>query len=228
MSISRSIAIDSNPMEFERHETQYQCLIPDFLQDYPDAKEEIDPGFPDPYGDPLETTILVDSDHAHDRKTRRSLTGLIAFVGSTPVLWLSKRQSTVASSTYSAKFSALRTATEEAMNLRYCLRCLGVNIPHDGSCSTKLFGDNLSVILSASNPGHDLSKKHVAISFHVVREAIAAGIVQPYWLKGEYNLSDIMTKQIPSGPFGRHTSYIYWKPDWHLRTQNGLDQHYIE
>ena len=114
------------------------------------------------------------------------------------------------------------------MNLQYFLRCLGVNIPHDGSCSTKLFGDNLSVILSASNPGHDLSKKHVAISFHVVREAIAAGIVQPYWLKGEYNLSDIMTKQIPSGPFGRHTSYIYWKPDWHLRTQNGLDQHYIE
>ena len=227
-STSRSIAIDSKPMEYERHETNYTKLIPDFLQDYPDAIEETDPGFPTPYGQVLETTILVDSDHAHDRKSRRSLTGLILFVGSTPVLWLSKRQSTVASSTYSAEFSALRTATEEAMNIRYCLRCLGVNIPADGSCPTKVFGDNLSVILSASNPSHDLSKKHVAISFHVVREAIAAGIIEPYWLKGEYNISDIMTKQIPSGPFNRHTSYIYWKPDWHLRQQNGLNQDYYE
>ena len=42
-SISRNIAIDSNPMEYERHETQYEFFIPDFLQDYPDAKEEIDP-----------------------------------------------------------------------------------------------------------------------------------------------------------------------------------------
>ena len=104
-------------MEYERHETQYKFLIPDFLQDYPDAKEEIDPGFIPPYGQILETTIIVDSDHAHDHKTRRSLTGLIVFVGSTPVYWISKRQSTVASSTYAAEFSALRTATEGAINI---------------------------------------------------------------------------------------------------------------
>jgi hypothetical protein len=215
-------------MEYERHETQYEFLIPDFLQDYPDAKEEIYPGFIPPYGQILETTILVDSDHAHDQKTRRSLTGLIVFVGSTPVYWISKRQSTVASSTYAAEFSALRTVTEEAINIRYYLRCLGVNIPADGTCPTKLFGDNLSVIQSASNPGHDLSKKHVAISFHVVRKAIAAGIIEPYWLKGAYNMSDIMTKQIPGGPFSRHLNYIYWKPDWHLRTNNGLNQDFDE
>ena len=78
-------------MEFERSETKFNLLIPDFLQDYPDATEEIDPGFPRPYGPILETTILVDSDHAHDQRTRRSLTGLIIFVGSTPVMCPSKR-----------------------------------------------------------------------------------------------------------------------------------------
>ena len=62
----------------------------------------------------------------------------------------------------------------------------------------------------------------------LVCEAIAAGIVQPYWLKGEYNLSDIMTKQIPSGPFSRHMKYIYWQPNWHLRQHNGLDKDFIE
>ena len=104
-------------MEYERHEPQYESLIPDFLQDYPDAKEEVDPNFPAPYWHPLETTILVDSDHAHDKRTRRSLTGLIVFVGSTPVYWISKKQSTIASSTYTAEFSTLHTATEEAVNI---------------------------------------------------------------------------------------------------------------
>ena len=213
-------------MHFEMQEPIFLALRPDFLKEYPDAKEEVDPNFPAPYGHPLETTILVDSDHAHDKKTRRSLTGLIVFVGSTPVTWMSKRQPTIASSTYAVKFSALRTATEEAINVRYCLRCLGVNIPTDGSCPTKVFGDNLSVIQSSANPGHDLSKKHVAISFHVVREAIAAGIIESYWLRGEYNISNIMTKQIPHVVFACHLQYIYWRPTWHLRDKNCLGQEF--
>jgi len=90
------------------------------------------------------------------------------------------------------------------------LRCLGCNVPSDGSCPTKIFGDNLSVIQNAQNPAADLWKKDVAISFHVVREAIAAGVVEPYWLKGQWNLSDIMTKQIPRSEFREHCKYLYW------------------
>ena len=80
------------------------------------------------------------------------------------------------------------------------------------------------MILSASNPGHDLSKKHVTISFHVVSEAIAAGIVEPYWLKGENNMSNIMTKQILRDEYLRHLKFLYWNPNWHLRTHNCLGQ----
>ena len=54
-------------------------------------------------------------------------------------------------------------------------------MPNNGSNPVKIFGDNFCVIQSASNPKTDLSKKHIALSFHFVREAIAAGIVLPYW-----------------------------------------------
>ena len=77
-SSSKQIAIDSNPMEFERLEPNFGLLIPDFFEDYPEATEEIGPGFSAPYGPILETTILVDSDHAHDNKTRRPLIGLMS------------------------------------------------------------------------------------------------------------------------------------------------------
>ena len=85
----------------------------------------------------------------------------------------------------------------------------------------------MSVIQSATNPAHDLSKKHVAISFHVVHEAIAAGIIEPYWFKSEHNISDIMTKQLSFPSFSWHLKYLYWQPDWHLKNQNCLDQKFV-
>ena len=223
-TVNKQIAIDSRPMDFTRIHPEFEKLRPDFLQDYPHAIEELDKSFPPSFGPVMQTTILVDSDHAHDKVTLRSLTGLLAYVGSTPTNWFAKRQGCIASSTYAAEFSALRTATEEAISLRYMLRCLGCNIPTNGKCPTKIFGDNLSVILNAQNPSADLSKKHVAISYHVVREAIAAGIIECYWLPGEFNLSDIMTKQIPCTPFRTHCDFIYWRPDFHIQNKNNLSE----
>ena len=130
----------------------------------------------------------------------------------------------MASSTYAAEFSALRTATEEAMSLRYMLRCLGCNIPSDKSCPTNIFNDNFSVVQNSQNPAADLSKKHVAISYHVVREAVATCIIEPYWISGGFNISYILTKQIPKSEFMGHCDHIFWQPDFHLLDHNRLDQ----
>jgi hypothetical protein len=60
-----------------------------------------------------------------------------------------------------------------------------------------------------------------------VREAVAAGIIEPYWLKGKYNTPDIMTKQIPVTAFKIHCDYICWRPDFHLHSENRLDDSYM-
>ena len=75
-------------------------------------------------------------------------------------------------------------------------------------------GDNLGVIQNAANVDADLKKKHVAISFHSVREAIAAGIAVPFWLKGKLNTSDIMTKQIGGSEFRDHVETLFWIPSF--------------
>ena len=106
-TMHKQIAIDLLTMESNRSETNFKKLIPDFKQDYPDTKEEMDPGFASSFGPVLQTTILVDTDHAHDQLTRRSLTGMIGYVGSTPVTWGSKRQGSI--------FFVLCTAIEFTM-----------------------------------------------------------------------------------------------------------------
>ena len=121
------------------------------LQYYPWAKKHLDPNFPVEFGKPLQTTILCDSNHAHDMKTRRLVTGILAFVGCSLVLWRSLRQLSVACSTYAAEIMDLCTATEEAISLRYMLWCLRIMIPNNSSQPTYLFGDNLGVIQNATN-----------------------------------------------------------------------------
>ena len=193
---NRRMVVDSRPIIWETPK-ENPTFHADFLEDYPDAKEELDPNLPTPYGRELETTIFFDADHAHDQQTRRSITGLIVLVGRTPVLWSSKRQGCIATSTYTAEFVAMRNAVEEAISLRYMLRCLGVPVTKP----TDLFGDNRSVYQSSCMADGELKKKHVAIAYHYVREAIAAKVVNSFWIQSEANLADICTKALGRNKF---------------------------
>lgn len=170
---------------------------PDFLEDYPDASEDISLNLPKPYGKELQTSVFFDADHAHDQKTRRSVSGIFVFVGSTPVIWSSKRQGCVATSTYTAEFISTRTAVEEAIAIRYYLRCLGIPVRKP----TNVFGDNFSVIQSATLVDGELKKKHIAISSHYVREAIAARIVNAVWIATDDNFADLNTKPLGKTKF---------------------------
>jgi hypothetical protein len=91
----------------------------------------------------------------------------------------------------------MRSAVEEAISIRYMLRCLGVPVTHP----TDLYGDNFGVIQSAEIPEGELKKKHIAISYHYVREAIAARIVNAHWCKSSENFADICTKALGSNIF---------------------------
>jgi hypothetical protein len=201
---NKSIGICAQDPVYEQPLEEFKA---DFEDQYQYATEELDPAFPEPKGTPIATTIFFDSDHAHDIETRRSISGVLVIVGSTPVLWKSKRQGSVATSTYSAEFCAMRLATEEAITIRYMLRSLGIPVNEP----TKLFGDNLGVIQNASMPEATLQKKHTAISFHRVRECVAAKIIAPYAINGKDNFADIFTKPVDGNTFKYHAWDLLWK-----------------
>jgi len=81
------IVLNSAPLECD-DAVLLSSFDPDFLKDYPDVQEQIDPSLPTPYGIELQTSIFFDADHAHDHVMCHSITGLILFVGSTPVHWI--------------------------------------------------------------------------------------------------------------------------------------------
>jgi len=194
---NKRILIDSRPLIFDDEDLLKESFHLDFLEDYADAEEDTDFDFPQSYGKELDTTIFWDADHAHDIKTRRSISGIMGFIGSTPVFWKSSRQGCIATSTYCSEFISMRTATEEAISLRYTLRCFGVPV----SKPTHMLGDNRSVLDSVNIPQSELKKKHIAISYHFVRYAIAARIIDAAWIRSHENYADILTKALGGNIF---------------------------
>jgi hypothetical protein len=180
-------------------EFDYTELLKD---QYPWAKEEVDENVPEALIDEISLTCFVDSDHFHDTVTRRSITGLVLFLGRTPVLFQSKRQGAIETSTYSSEFCAMKTAVEEVHALRYMMRCLGVKVEH----ATPILGDNKAVIQNATLPESLLKKKHVAIAYHKTRESAASGATHPLKTKGDWNFADIFTKATTQGVLARHVT----------------------
>jgi hypothetical protein len=179
---------------------------------YAGAREIIPMDVPEPLGKKVVCTSYVDANLYHDFLTGRSVTGVMHFFNQTPVDWYSKKQSTVETATYGSEFVAARTATEQIIANRQSLRYLGVEVMGP----TFLFGDNRSVVDSATCPQSKLNKRHVALSYHRVREAIAAGLLRFEWIDGEENPADILSKHWGYQQVGSLLQAILFRPGVNL------------
>ena len=81
---------------------------------------------------------MVDSDHAGDKATRRSRSGILIFMNDALIDWLSKRQPTIETSVFGAEFVAMKFGIEKLRGIRYKLRMRGM--------PSYIYGDKKSAI----------------------------------------------------------------------------------
>ena len=186
----KTLALDPQHPVYD--ENQFSPVA-DWHDFYRDAKEQIPDDSPPSRGRMVSMHCFVDADHASNRVTRRSQTGILIFLNRAPIAWYSKRQNTVESSTFGSEYIAMKTAVEMLQALRYKLRWFGV--PIDGPVN--VFGDNESVINSSQKPEATLSKKHNSIAYHKTREAVASGMIRVAYVNTLLNLADVLTKPLP-------------------------------
>ena len=177
---------------------------------YGEVTEVIPEGIPTPKGKPVTHTTYVDANLYHDLLTGRAVTGILHLFNKFPIDFFTKKQATVETATYGSEFVAARIATEQIMDLRLTLRYLGV--PIQGT--TYMFGDNEAVVKSSSIMKSRLHKRHNALSYHRVREAIAAGIVGFFHIPSGLNPADILTKPWGYGQvWDLLQPLMFWKGD---------------
>ena len=171
-------------LRFRTEEPNYMHL-PELEYDstriYGNVLEEIPKDAPEPLGKSVTTTTFLDANLLHDHITGRSATAVLHFFNLTPGDWYSKRQATVENATYGSEFVAAKTVTEQIV---------GVPI----KSKDYMFGDNKSVVTSSMVSHSLLSKRHNILSYHRVREAIAAKILVFHWCDSSQNKSDILSK----------------------------------
>ncbi len=153
-------------------------------------EEAIPPNMPPPLGKEVDLCMMVDSDHAGEKRTQCSCTGFIIFCNLAPIIWLSKQQGTIETSVFGAEFVAMKHGIKTLRGLRYKIRMMGIPL----SGPTYVYGDNKSQVTNSSGPESTLKKKSNSICYHAILESVAMGETLLMHIRTGENLADFLTK----------------------------------
>ncbi|GJR27516.1 retrovirus-related pol polyprotein from transposon TNT 1-94 [Tanacetum coccineum] len=144
----------------------------------------------------FELTAFSDADHAGCLDTRKSTSGGIQFLGDKLVSWMSKKQNCTAMSSAEAEYVALSASCAQVMWMRTQLQDYGFNYN-----KIPLYCDSQSAIAISCNPVQHSRTKHIHTRYHFIKEQVENSIIELYFVRTEYQLTDMFTKALPEDRF---------------------------
>jgi hypothetical protein len=154
---------------------------------------------------PTRLTLSVDSDHAADKTTRKSTTGMVMQLGNHTVKNTSNLQSAIGLNVSEAEYYALCHGAAHGLGMQAFLKDLGL------SMQVLVQSDSSSAKAFASRRGLG-KQRHVQTRFLWLQERIAAGHLKILKIRGEDNISDILTKCVNGALLARHCKTIGLRP----------------
>ncbi|GKD72955.1 retrovirus-related pol polyprotein from transposon TNT 1-94, partial [Tanacetum coccineum] len=136
-------------------------------------------------------TAFVDADHASCQDTRKSTSRSMQLLGDRLVSWSSKKQTSTAISSTEAEYIALSGCFAQILWMRSQLTNYGLvfnKIP--------LYCNNKSTITLCCNNVQHSRSEHIDIRHHFIKEQVENRVVELYFIRIEYQLTDIFTKPL--------------------------------
>ena len=134
-------------------------------------------------------SACTDSDWASDSTSRRSQTGYFIKMAKGLISWTSRAQKTIALSSTEAEYMALSDCSHQVVWMHTLLGELSYQMKAIPIC-----GDNQGSIFISSNPVTKKRSKHIDIHYHYIREVISRNLAEVYYIEGEENPTDLLTK----------------------------------
>jgi hypothetical protein len=153
--------------------------------------------------DQLEITAYSDSDWAGDKLDRKSYTGSLVLLNNVPVIWNSKKQSIVATSSTEAEYIA---ASETVKDMLYVYNLLTEITPV--STPMSLFVDNSGSICISEKNLNNQRTKHIDVRYHHIRDWVQSKVVQIEKIGTIDNTADIFTKPLGVQLFQHHSTSL--------------------
>lgn len=139
---------------------------------------------------PVTVTGWCDADWGACPLSRRSLTGWIIQLGSSPITWKTKKQNAVSLSSTEAEFRAMKTLAKELIWIKELLLELGI----DHKDLMLVCCDNKSALHISANPVLHEQTKHMSIICAFVRNEIVKGVIRTTYVSTRDQLADIFTR----------------------------------
>ena len=110
--------------------------------------------------------------------------------------WTSKAQKTVALSLTEAEYMALSDCSRQVVWMHTLMGELSYHLK-----PIPIYGNNQGSIFIASNPVTEKWSKHIEICFHFIREVIEKKLAEVFFINGDKNPADLLTKNLGSIKF---------------------------
>ena len=154
---------------------------------------------------------LYNVEDVMDPSCVKSRTGYVICVCGCPVVWTSKLQSDIATSTMEAEYNALSMAMKELLPFRNIFqavaRGMGLNEEATTSFRTTVWEDNMGCLrLARHKPGQYTPRsKHYAVKYHWFRSHLSdtTNRISVEYIESELQKADILTKGLTTETFRR-------------------------
>lgn len=133
-----------------------------------------------------------DADYAADIDTRKSTSGFIVTLGSSPVSWASRLQRTVAQSTTEAEYIAIADCTKDILWFITLLKEINIKVP----CPIPIYSDNQGAILLTRNTVYHRRTKHIDVRYHFIRDHQEKGNIIIQYVPTNEQPADMLTKSL--------------------------------
>ena len=147
----------------------------------------------------VELQGYADADFAADYKDRKSRTGYIIFLNKCPIIWQSKKQRSVATSTTEAEYMSASDAAQDLIWVTQLLQELKLN--ERLKCTLNM--DNTAALSISKNPINHGRSKHIDVRYHYLRERVQKGELEVTYKKSEEMIADTLTKPLNAPSFKR-------------------------
>jgi len=137
---------------------------------------------------------------AQDPASVKSRTGFVIFISNCPVIWSSKLQSDIATSTMEAEYNALSIAMREIIPLRHLAKemCTSIGVDKQGiaTIKTTVYEDNSGALtLAKLEPGRMTPRsKHYGVKYHWFRSKLQPNEIELERVESAKQRADMFTK----------------------------------
>lgn len=162
---------------------------------------------------PLETgwifgaklTETGDADRARCTETGTSVSGGVATIDQLPIIWYSRKQRVIATSTTEAEYVAAHDIAREGVWLKRLAEDLGC----DCSQLTTLYCDNEVACKLISGDANPRRTKHIDLKYHYVRSICANGLIRIERVPTDEQVADLFTKPLPQETFCKFCKALF-------------------